>query len=266
MIFPLSQEKQGEALRYIGDERGKCLYMYMDICKFGMNTSEISVWMQKRTDVITALMMQYHNGFHIYSRDDNFIIGEIVDLIENQMPTMICGTKRTIEDLAPGLPNYAIEYGEVSKLESATTYEIDVNVGLARHDDFRQIGKMLKDDEGYGAAFTFEELESQFRGRQESGLSRSYVYKRHGDVLAHVATGAESIDIATISGVIVNRMHRRKGLALKVMSAICSDLQSEGKSVYSIYYAPQSASLHQKVGFVKYCDWGKLYKRVCPST
>ena len=262
MIFPVGQEDRSEALRYIGDERGKCLYMYMDICKFGIDTSEISVWMQKKNDMITALMMQYHNGFHIYSRDDNYIADEIAGLIENQRPTMICGTKKTIEDLSPRLPEYAIEYGEVSKLESVAAQETDVNVGLAKGDDFRQIGSMLREDEDYGAAFTLEELESQFRGRQESGLSRSYVYKKHGDVLAHIATGAESIDTATLSGLIVNRMHRRKGLAVKVMSAICSALQSEGKSVYSIYYMPESTSLHQKVGFVKYCDWGKLYKRV----
>lgn len=260
MILPVSREEQSEVLRYIGAERGKCLYMYMDICKFGIGTPEISVWMQKRSGEIVSLMMQYHNGFHIYSRNDNCIVDEIVDLISTQTPTMICGTKKIIECLAARLPEYAVEYGEVSRLEADVANGSNDDVRLARDVDFGQVGRMLKDDDDYGAAFTCEELENQFRSRQETGLSRSYVLRKNDDVLAHVATGAESCDTATISGVIVNRMYRRKGFALKVLSAICSDLQKEGKAVYSIYYVPQSASLHRKVGFVKYCDWARLYK------
>jgi len=262
MLAMADKEDRAEILRYLGEEKGKCLYMYMDILKFGLGHPEIDVWVQRNGCDILAVMMRYHNGLHIYARDAGCLSNEIVDLIKRERPTMICGEKYIVQGIADELPGYMAEYGVVSRLSVPVVKCTGCDVGMAQSADFPQVAQMLKEDDDYGAAFTSDELELQFRGRQESGLSRSYVLRCGGKVVAHVATGAECDAVATISGVVVRTDYRRQGLATKVMRALCADLQSEGKDVYSIYYVDQSARLHGKLGFVKYCDWGKLFTRV----
>jgi len=259
MLALADKEDREELLRCLGEEKGKCLYMYMDILKFGLGHPEISVWVQRDGFGMSAVAMRYHNGFHIYARGAEYMPGEIVDLIRRERPTMICGEKHVVQGIADGLPGYVAEYGVVSRLSAPVARCAGCDVGIAQGPDFSQVAQMLKEDDDYGASFTCGELELQFRSRQESGLSRSYVLRSGGRVVAHVATGAECDAVATISGVVVRADCRRQGLATKVMRAICADLQAEGKDVYSIYYAEQSARLHGKLGFVKYCDWGKLF-------
>lgn len=259
MLAMADKKDCAEILRYLGEEKGKCLYMYMDILKFGLGHPEINVWLQRNGCDMSAVMMRYHNGLHIYARGAGYVPDEIVDLIKRERPTMICGEKHVVQGIADALSGYVAEYGVVSRLSASVAKCAGCDVGIAQGADFSQIAQMLKEDDDYGVAFTCDELELQFRSRQESGLSRSYVLRSGGRVVAHVATGAECDDVATISGVVVRSDCRRQGLATKVMRALCADLQSEGKDVYSIYYVEQSARLHGKLGFAKYCDWGKLF-------
>lgn len=262
MITRLTELDKAEVFQYIGDERGKCLYMYLDILKFGLNIAEVSVWAQRVNHKIVALMMKYHNGFHIYAKRGDVICNEIIDLIKRLHPSLICGEKRMVQLLTPSLPEYGAEYGVVYKFSAPHIHFGGADIRRARSEDFSQIAQLLKEDEDYGAAFTCEELELQFRTRQEIGMSRSLVLYDGEEVIGHVATGAESEDIATVNGLVVKKNHRRQGLATKLLCSLCSVLQSEGKDVFSMVYVMPSANLHEKVGFSKYCDWGKLYLHV----
>lgn len=259
MIVRLTESDRQEVLRHIGDERGRCLYLYMDILKFGLNSPEVAVWAQRIDGEIAALMLKYHNGFHIYARKTDFDSGEMADLIRRIAPGLVCGEVSVLQSLSSALPEYTAEYGVIYKLGKLSACADRAGVQAACSEDFRPVARMLMEDEDYGSGFTLEELEGQFRGRQEAGVSRSLVLKQGGEVVAHVATGAETADVATVNGLVVAKSLRRRGLATKMMNALCAELQSEGKDVYSVVYAEPSANLHRKIGFCEYCTWGKMF-------
>ena len=104
MITCLREVDRDELLRYIGNERGRCLYMFMDIIKFGLENSEISVWAQRIGGRIIALIMKYHNGLHVYAKQEDVIWSEILDLIKQLRPALICGEKRIVQCLSANLP------------------------------------------------------------------------------------------------------------------------------------------------------------------
>ena len=172
MIIRLTESGKPEVFRFIGDERGRCLYMYMDILKFGLDSSEITVWAQRVDGEIAALMMKYHNGFHIYAKRPDIESGEIADLIRQIDPGLICGEGPVIQSLSSALPEYTAEYGAIYKLGRSCAGVDRADIHKACSGDFRQVAQMLKEDDDYGLGFTLEELEEQFRSRQESGLSR----------------------------------------------------------------------------------------------
>ena len=265
MIVHLTESEKPDVLRYIGDERGRCLYMYMDILKFGLNSPEVSVWAQQADGEIAALMMKYHNGFHVYAKRTDADFGETAGLIRQIKPGLVCGEGPVVQSLSAALPEYVAEYGVIYKLGRPCACADKTDIRTACPDDFRQVARMLKADDDYGSGFTLEELEAQFRGRQESGLSRSLVLRQGNEVVAHVATGAETADVATVNGLVVAESLRHRGLATKVMNALCAELQSEGKDVFSAVYVEPSANLHRKIGFCEYCSWGKMFAAQGPD-
>ena len=159
MIVRLTESGKQDVLRYIGDERGRCLYLYMDIVNFGLSGSEVAAWAQRVDGEIAALMLKYHNGFHIYARNTDVDPGEMADLIRRINPGLACGEGPVIQSLSSLLPGYVAEYGVIFKLGKPCACADRADVQAARPEDFRQVAQMLKEDEDYGSGFTLEELE-----------------------------------------------------------------------------------------------------------
>ena len=63
-----------EILSYIGKEYGKCLYLYVDLMKYGFDNPNVRLWLQKNAEGRnTALVLQYYTGMHVFSRDGDRI-------------------------------------------------------------------------------------------------------------------------------------------------------------------------------------------------
>ena len=126
-------------------------------------------------------------------------------------------------------------------------------------DDFKDIAKLLFQDEGIGASYDLEELGNQMYQRNRLGFVRNYVIKDNDKIVCHVCTGAEEEGIAIISGIVTDIKSRGKGYAKKLLSYVCQQLISEGKEVFSVYYTEAARKLHYRAGFLDYCGYGKLF-------
>lgn len=69
---------------------------------------------------------------------------------------------------------------------------------------------------------------------------------------------SETVALAIVAELIVNKEYRRRGYALEIWRAICEEVLKEGKRVFSFYYSNESRNLHKKVGFHEVCEWGKI--------
>ena len=245
---------------YIGRNYPECLYLYLDFKKYGFGVDYVNIWIQLKDERITAVILKYHTGMHVYSRSDEYYVSEIVDLIKETLPDQICGRRDIIESIIADekMADYDVEFGYIgicSKVEDDKRY----NVVKAETDDFKKIVELLYQDEGIGASYDFDELSNQMLQRNQQGFVRNFVIKDAGKVVCHVCTGAEQGDIAIISGVVTDSVARGKGLASCLLSHTCRQLILEGKEVYSVYYTIPATKLHHSVGFKNYCNFGKLF-------
>lgn len=258
MIIQAKNDNLKEIYNYIDNEYYKCIYLYLDLKKYGLNNPNIKVWILKGNNNITAIVLQYYSGMHIYSKKCNFDVEEFVKLVQNNNPTMICGEKCVIEKTKNSLKNYYIENGWVRGLEKIENSISCECVEKAKYDDFSQIANLLYYDE-IGSSYTLEDLTSQLYERNKEGFVRNYVIKEGDRVISHAGTGAENEKIAMLAYVITDSNYRGKGYAKKVCSYVCNDLIKEGKKVFLINYSKESTFLYDKLGFKIYCDWSKLY-------
>lgn len=260
MIIKCNAEWKERIEEYISDKYPECLYLFLDFKKYGFDYEFVTIWVQMNGDEIVAVILKYHTGMHVFSKDNSFDAAEITRLISKEKPDMICGRKDTLEKVGSveGMNNYLSEFGYVGVCN-----EVQSNNGLpvqnATEEDFLEIAKLLYQDEGIGASYNLEDLSKQMLQRNQQGFVRNKVIKENGKVVCHVCTGAEEGDISVISGIVTDTESRGKGYALSLLSYTCQQLLTEGKKVYSIYYTIPATKLHHRAGFVDHCQYGKLF-------
>lgn len=245
---------------YIGKEYYKCLYLYLDLIEYGCENTNINVWIQIENDETLAVILKYYTGMHIFSKHHNYKLNEIINLINDNKPTMICGEKETILNFYNAIENdaYEIETGWVRELRNYNLRKFE-EVHEAKKEDFKDIAKLIYEDEDLGASYNLADLQQQMYERNLEKYTRNYVIKDNNKVITHAATGAENSKLAMLSYVITDPSYRGKGLAFKVCSNLCKDLVGEDKQVFLINYSKESTGLYDKLGFEICCEWGKLF-------
>ncbi|MCU7378690.1 GNAT family N-acetyltransferase [Clostridiales Family XIII bacterium ASD5510] len=244
---------------YIGQDYGQCLYLYIDLLKYGFENENINVWWQKQDEKTTALVLQYYTGTHVFSRQGKYDAAEIAFLLKEIDPSMICGMKMTLSQLEPFFENYELELGLVGKLTNLKTYHTQ-GCYKANEEEIRELAQVLSEDEALGKPYGFELLYKQLLERYREGFGRNYINRDEGRIVATASTYAEQRGVAVISGVFVEPKFRGKGLSKNVLSAICADLIEEGIEVFSYYYIESATRMHQAVGFEPIGDWAKLVR------
>lgn len=248
-------------LYYIGANYYKCLYLYIDLMYYSIERGEIKSWVQYDKDnSITLVMLQYHTALHIYSDELDYDKQELLQHLYSLNFSIICGRSELIEDLSVSMPSFTSEIGYVGRLYKTSSVEDD-KAEIATLNDLKEIAELIYLDEDSGASYELNDLIRQMETRYQDGFSRNVIIRDNNRIVANISTGAEIKDIATLNNLIVRKEYRRQGLAQRVFRSICSQLLMEGKEVYSIYYVPESVSLHNKIGFIECCKYGKLFAR-----
>lgn len=248
---------------YISDDYSKCLYLYLNYKKYGFNTKHVNVYLQYKNFNICSLILEYYNTIHVYSKTKEIDYNEMTEFLLKRNPTMICAEKMIIENLEKQLniKNYLAEYGSIRSLSNIENVD-KVELVEAKEEDFSEITKLLMTDEGLSGSQTYDDLKNQLLERYKQKFSKNFILKDCNKIIAHVCTGAENEEIAILTNLIVDIDYRNQGLGKKVCETFCSKIIQSGKRIYLINYTKESTKLYEKIGFVKCCDWGKLYKKV----
>lgn len=254
---------KSEILEYIGNDYYKCLYLYIDLEKYGANSDCTKTWIIRKEDTsISAVLLNYENALHVFSRKNDFNIHEIEKIVQDVQPTMICATKETIQTISLLMKyGYILEYGFIGRRTAKPNVEITGNIERTKLSDIKEVASLLFEDEGIGASYTLENLIEQITNRLKSGFIRSYVIRDKDKIVAHLSTGGEVPRVCTVSYTITAPSYRGRGYAKSLYDYVCNELSKEGMEVFAVYYVPEAINLHHKMGFVDVCDFAKLYKK-----
>lgn len=252
-------EEESLIKKYIGTEYDKCLYLYLDFVKYGLNNENLKFWLDAENEEIKCVILKYYSGMHIFSKNKNCNYENIIKLIDEEKPSVICAEKYLIENLSDklGESEYKAEYGWVRVLSKQYTCE-DSIVKKAEESDFEEISNLIINDH-MGEFYELDELVCQIKEREDDNYGRNYIIKEEGRIISNASTTAEIDEVAVLSNVITDPSYRGKGLATIVCSKLCNDLIDEGKKVYLINYTEESTGLYDKLGFEISCEIGKLY-------
>lgn len=262
MINKCIREDEKLVLGYIGADYPRCLYLYLNLKKYGLDSDFIDMFILFSESEIKAVLLKYYSCLHVYSSDNQFDAEELACFfIENKYTMLYCAAE-TARKVYSAFPNVIKGKAVITEGWVAQIKRVDHDPkGLAQpagKEDFEQIARLIYDDDDIGRSYKFDELVKQLEERNQQGYARNLVIK-HGDmVIAHACTNAENEEIAVVAELLVGKEFRRKGYASEIWRSICSQLLIEGKEVYSFYYSKESRYLHKKIGFFEVCNWAKI--------
>ena len=262
MISKCDQSREREILDYIGHDYARCLYLYLDLKKYGFDSAQIDVRIQNDEKGITAVLLKYYSCLHVYSKDNRFDAKELAAFFEAGGFTMLyCdapAAERVFACLSPKTKAGAdITKGWVAQIEKIDKPPRRLAVP-AEESDFARIVELIYADEDIGRSYKLEELAEQIKQRNREGYARNLVIKTNGEVIAHACTNAEMEGIAVVAELIVKSAYRHQGYASEIWRTICEQLLNENKEVYSFYYSQESRNLHKHIGFKEVCEWAKV--------
>lgn len=216
-----SEQDKSLILDYLSKEEEKCLYMYIDIEKYGLDKPFLTVWYDEDDLGIRMVVMKYHSSFQVYSSRGFDDIDGVLALVNAETPYGISARKEIIQALEKKLSDkYHAEYGTISMgdihdttkikrlLEERSRENSTETIELATVDDVAEIAELLFLDEEMRSIYTIESLMDELKERIESKMGRSYVIRKDGKIVAHEATYAECSRFAIESGLIVHPDYR----------------------------------------------------------
>lgn len=262
IIINCNESDLDDIFKYIGDDYGKCLYIYIDLKKYGLNDDNFNVWIQyNNQNEICAIISEYYKGFQIYSKQYDLIASEIADFLKELNPNVIFGMKKTIDQIKGFLPDYLEEVGFVGKL-GEINFPINDEVYSASLSEIGEIVELVVLDENMGKPYGYDILYNQYYSRKVDNFGRNFILrdKTTNELVSHAGTNAEISELAVLGGVITAVSHRGKGFSKSTLSTLCNVLKSENKEVFSFYYVPIAKKMHNSLGFKEIGEWAKLKK------
>jgi len=246
-------------LEYLKPEVQNCLYMYIDIGKYGLDSPFMKVWVEEKDSAINCVVMKYHTGIGIYSAADEWDVEGVIEILKEEKPMSITGKHVLIEKILPFTEDkYETEYGYIFEYEQFRQFDMDVEVEMGTEDDAYEMAKLVTTDHGIGAYYEVNDLAEQFIERMRTDMGRHFIVREDGKIIAHIASYAEFDGLATTSGLIVDEAHRNSILGLYIEKYSVDALKAAGFRVFSFVIKKQRYKFLESMGNPCVGDYAKL--------
>ena len=256
MIRKCNLEDIDEIFDYIGNDYQNCLYTYIDLVEYGLNNENFHVWIQIKNEQICCVISEYYGGFQIYSKEYDLISDELIDFLKEKKCQGVSGCKESMDQIKHAFPTYEETIGIIGKLEELS-YEPNTDAYSASLNEMEEIAKIISKDKNLSKHHSYESLCQQLTERKIDNFGRNFILRdeKNNNIICHAATFAEIENLGVIGGVLTTPEYRGKGYSKGTLAALCDQLLSENKEVYSKFIIPPAIKMHYGVGFKKVGDW-----------
>lgn len=263
MIQLVSESEVDKLLSDLRENVQDCLYIYIDLAKYRLSNPNITVWADWNGKVADSVVMKYHDGFQIYSREEDKNTHDILKLIQEYQPERISGSEAIIQELEILCKDqYTSTFGVVFRRTKAQLYVTPTEkcCTFADLSDIPEIVDLLLSEKEFRDYYTRDELIEQLEDRYRTKMGRSMVIRESGKIVGHVATFAETDDMAVVSGAVVDKAYRKTDyfytLSNEFYDQIC---RIEQKDAYFFSTSKRHITLFNKY-FMTCSSYGKLVK------
>lgn len=253
MIRKCDKSDIQSAVDYIGEDKLLCFYLYMDVLECGIDEDDLNLWLSTEDGDIKAVLYQYYDCLHIFSRQP-LIIEDIMSVINEIDPKVIVSNEANIDTIKAQLDEnkYTYELNHIITTDVLMQEKEGFDISPAEEDDVPAIAELMMKDHIYSSVYSYEKLCNDLRKRLRDGFGRLFVIKDdEGHILCANATYAETDDLAVIGGLVTAPEMRGRGLGGAITASTWNLVKREGKRGLAFLLSgnDNTISLHKKMGY-----------------
>lgn len=246
-------------LTYLKRNLADCLYMYIDIAKYGLENPNMKIWINSDQNGVRFVMMMYYSGISVQADENAYDPEEIARIVKEEKATVVRGKKSIVEKIEPLLSEFTAEYGYVFEFTNYRYDDFDGKVETAVSGDTLEIAKLIRTNEELGSYFDVDGLAKQLSERIETGMGRSLIIRENDKIVAHIATYAEFEKLAVTSALIVAPSSQNGIYGSILEGDLVRQLWDEGFKVYTFIIKRLRKRLLETMGNKCVGEFGRLY-------
>lgn len=236
------QEEIAAILQYLSKDLGNCIYLYIDISKYGLDNPNMELWVEKEGNRYNLVVMKYFDSLQIYATDENWNSVEIERLIIEEKIRMISApihiatqlmSIASVSERYKRTDGLVYQYDNIKPISNELLRRKNICVELAQNEDMEEIAKLICSDMCFAENYDLDKLTQQLLERAQTGMGRNYIIREKGEIVAHIATYAEENQIAVASGLIVNNPYRAKMYGIIIENYLVTKLVQENIKVFT---------------------------------
>ncbi len=278
MLQLATEKDRKRILEYCMLEPSINLFIIGDILNFGFQQEFQEIWCVKpdevgRDEELKGIALRYHENLLLYSQEGEMaelLMRETMGLLEKRKIQFISG-KSIIIDRIHSVLGDGFEKREMLFCERDLAIPLvqresegtDIRVERATMEDIPEIV------EAYGYITEFSSLYSagtdvlanQIRNRISSGEGIHMIVRMDGRIVCHGNTAGETENRGMIGGILTLPEYRGRGLASRIIIALCKDLAGRGKGACLFFDNPDAGNIYYRLGFKDAGIWTILKKK-----
>lgn len=237
------------ALDYIGQDYSECIYLYVNLKKYGIENPDMMLWLEEQRQVVCGICLRYFECFHLFSKENDIDISGMQEFLRRYKPKIFfCSSSIEVGFNEEWLKTYKKEKMDVFRAIPMPEDQ-SRQVYVAGIENLDEIAQFMMTDPTYSKIYDLDVLKAQLKQRMEDGFGRVFYTRENGEIVATAMTYAELNDMAIFSGLLTAKKYRRKRLCSAVLAKLTNQLIQEGKSVYCLVSVEASKKLMLKMGF-----------------
>ena len=258
----VSVEYYDELVSYMQKDLANCIYMYIDIVTYGLDSDAIKVWVEKGEKGIALIAMEYFGSIQLYSLNHDYDFEGLQRFLIEEDPPRVNGDREIIDRLWPHYDHdkYKTEYGTIMKIDNYVIRQDNVDIKTATLEDVEGIAELIMDEPELNVGFSKEELMDQTAERIEKGYGESFIIKEGEEIVAHNCINAECNEFL-VGALTVVRPDRRNTLYGSILDAHISTVAKErGKDFYVFLKDPRRIKMFKAMKNIVVGEYGRIKK------
>lgn len=264
MIKATIEKELDRVLEYIRPDKGCCIYLYIDLIRYGLNNDFLDLWYDEKNGEINLVVMRYHDSLQIYSHSMSWDECHILHIVDEYNIKAINGKMDMLDKLHPSLEGFEKRGGWM--FEGRTEYrnklnEDGIKVEIATEEDAEEIATLMCDNEHWSKLYDVDILALQLRERIKTGVARSFIIRENGVIVAHDGTAAETDDMVMCSGLTVKEDYIDKMYGAIIGEYMNDLFLQEGKTKYFHLSDAKRMKIFKIIGNKLIAETGKLIRK-----
>lgn len=262
MIRRLDENDRTQVLEYLNQDPSLNIFIIGDIEHFGFDNDFQTTFgeFNERGDYESVLLF-YRKNLVYYSHKEQFNTAylPIMETFEFDYANAGARLAKLLHEYLPQYKYKEMYFAEARKFnEKEAVNDLEIK-SLKTSDEASKLYDLLTEIDEFGVDGQTKEafIEDKMKGL-ETGCT--LFIEEDGKLISTATATAETTTSAMVVGVATSRLHRKKGLASKLMTSLMDTYFTKNKYLCLFYDNPKAGKIYHRLGFENIDKWVMMVK------